>query len=73
MNMHPLPLINTVDLCMTNIEGQFLCLLRNSRHIYLVIVWLNFGVCMYVYEDSTFGNFRIPYVYAYAHIWLNVA
>ena len=36
----------------------------------LVIVWLNFGVCMYVYEDSNFGNFRLPYVYAYAHIWL---
>ena len=36
----------------------------------LVIVWLNFGVCMYVYEDSNFGNLRLPYVYAYAHIWL---
>ena len=36
----------------------------------LVDVWLNFGVCMYVYEDSNFGSFRIPYVYAYAHIWL---
>ena len=36
----------------------------------LVIVWLNFGVCMYVYEDSNFGNFLLPYVYAYAHIWL---
>ena len=36
----------------------------------LVVVWLNFGVCMYVYEDSTIGSFCIPYVYAYAHIWL---
>ena len=27
-------------------------------------------VCMYVYEDSNFGFFRIPHVYAYAHKWL---
>ena len=27
-------------------------------------------VCLYVYEDSNFGGFRIPYVYVYAHKWL---
>ena len=27
-------------------------------------------VCMYVYEDSNFGFFRIPHVYVYAHKWL---
>ena len=36
----------------------------------LVVVWLNFGVCMYLYEDSNFGSFRIAYVYAYDHTWL---
>ena len=27
-------------------------------------------VCLYVYEDSNFGGFRIPHVYVYAHKWL---
>ena len=26
--------------------------------------------CMYVYEDSNFGGFRIPNVYVHAHKWL---
>ena len=27
-------------------------------------------VCMYVYEDSNSGFFRLPNVYVYAHKWL---
>ena len=26
-------------------------------------------VCLYVYEDSNFGGFRISHVYPYAHKW----
>ena len=29
-----------------------------------------FYVCLYVYENSNFGGFRIPHVYVYAHKWL---
>ena len=28
-------------------------------------------VCMYVYEDSNFGGFRIPHVYANAQKWFD--
>ena len=27
-------------------------------------------ICMYVYEDSNSGFFRLPNVYVYAHKWL---
>ena len=40
-----------------------------------VVVWAQFGrsifVCMYVYEDSNFGGFRIPHVYANAQKWFD--
>ena len=26
--------------------------------------------CLYLHEDSNFGIFRIPHIYAYAHKWL---
>ena len=45
-----------------------------------VVVWAQFGrsifvcmyVCMYVYEDSNFGGFRIPHVYANAQKWFDI-
>ena len=55
------------------------CLGEVSRKIWLHNFAINnnggsvpviFTSLMYVYEDSNFGNFRLPYVYAYAHIWL---
>ena len=52
---------------------MFLCLL--CRHICRRVssIWainICMYVCMYVYEDSNFGFFRIPHIYVYAHKWL---